>query len=200
MVVKIKQVFKHLNDLGSIFLILRKYKLRLNASKCSFGVSSRKFLGYMITYWGIKVNPGKIRAINDLHPPQNPKKVQRLTKLIVAPNRFISSSADHCWPFFQLLHKWKDFLWTEECNIALEELKKYLAHPLVLSRPEKEEVLYAYIVVTNHAVSLVLVWTGSGVQKLMYYVSKSLQEAETRYLPLKKAILAIIHATRKFPL
>ena len=50
MVVKIKQVFKHLNDLGSIFLILRKYKLRLNASKCSFGVSSRKFLGYMITY------------------------------------------------------------------------------------------------------------------------------------------------------
>ena len=48
-------------------------------------------------------------------------------------------------------------MWTEECNIALEELKKYLAHPLVLSRPEKEEVLYAYIVVTNHAVSLVLV-------------------------------------------
>ena len=90
-------------------------------------------------------------------------------------------------------------MWTEECNIAFEELKKYLAHPPVLSKLEKEEVLYAYIAITNHTVSLVLVWIGSGVQKLIYYVSKSLQEAETWYLPLEKAILAIIHAMRKFP-
>ena len=126
------------------------------------------------------------------------KKVQRLTRMTIALNRFISLSTDHCRPFFQLLHKWKDFMWTEECNIAFEELKKYLAHPPVLSKLEKEEVLYAYIAITNHTVSLVLVWIGSGVQKLIYYVSKSLQEEETWYLPLEKAILAIIHAMRKF--
>jgi len=117
--------------------------LHLNASKCSFGVNSGKFLGYMIIHRGIEVNPDQIKAIEDLHPPQNPKEVQKLM--------------------------------------------------------EKEEVLYAYIAVTDHAVSLVLVRTENRVQKSVYYVSKSLPEVETRYLPLEKAVLAIIHATRKLP-
>ena len=50
MVVKSKVVFEHVEDLGNIFEILRKHKLRLNASKCSFGVRSSKFLGYMVTH------------------------------------------------------------------------------------------------------------------------------------------------------
>ena len=66
MVVKSKVVTKHLSDLGSVFEILRKHKLRLNASKCSFGVNSGKFLGYMITHWGIEVNLDQIRAISEL--------------------------------------------------------------------------------------------------------------------------------------
>ena len=57
MVVKSKVVFEHVGDLENIFEILRKHKLRLNTSKCSFGVGSGKFLGYMITHRGIKVNP-----------------------------------------------------------------------------------------------------------------------------------------------
>ena len=57
MVVKSRVESKHINDLGNIFDILRKHKLRLNASKCSFGVGSDKFLGYMVTHHGIEVNP-----------------------------------------------------------------------------------------------------------------------------------------------
>ena len=68
-----------------------------------------------------------------------------------------------------------------------------------MSRPEVDEVLFAYIAVVSYAVSLVLVWVDSGVQRPVYYVSKSLYEAEVRYLPLEKAILAIVHATRKLP-
>ena len=62
-VVKSKVVSEHVGDLGSIFEILRKYKLRLNASKCSFGVRSGKFLGYMVTHQGIEVNPNQTKAI-----------------------------------------------------------------------------------------------------------------------------------------
>ena len=75
MVVKSKVESDHVNDLGNIFDILKRYKLRLNASKCSFGVGSRKFLGYMVTHCGIEVNPDQIKAINNLQPPQNPKEV-----------------------------------------------------------------------------------------------------------------------------
>ena len=69
MVVKSKVVSGHLGDLSSIFDVLRRHKLRLNASKCSFGMGSGKFLGYMVTHRGIEVNPDQIKAINDLKPP-----------------------------------------------------------------------------------------------------------------------------------
>ena len=63
MVVKSKVVTEHLEDFGDIFDVLRRHKLRLNASKCSFGMGSGKFLGYMVTYRGIEVNPDQIKAI-----------------------------------------------------------------------------------------------------------------------------------------
>ena len=86
MVVKNKVVSEHLGDLGSTFDVLRKHKLRLNASKCSFGVGLGKFLGYIVTHRGIEVNPDQIKAINDLKPPRNAKEVQKLTRMIVALN------------------------------------------------------------------------------------------------------------------
>ena len=100
MVVKRKVESDHVNDLGNIFDILRRYKIRLNASKCSFGVGSGKFLGYMVTHREIEVNPDQIKTINNLQPPWNPKEVQRLTGMTTALNRFISQSADRCRPFF----------------------------------------------------------------------------------------------------
>ena len=75
MVVKSKVVSEHVGDLASIFGILRKHKLHLNASKCSFSVGSGKFLGYMVTYRGIEVNPNQIKVINGLQAPRNPKEV-----------------------------------------------------------------------------------------------------------------------------
>ncbi|XP_075636650.1 uncharacterized protein LOC142608876 [Castanea sativa] len=122
MVVKSKVVSEHVGDLGNVFKILRKHKLHLNASKCSFGVGFGKFLGFMVTHRGIEVNPDQVKAINSLQPPRNPK-----------------------------------------------EFKEYLSQPPVMSRPEVDEVLFAYIAVASHA------------------------------LPLEKAILAVVHATRKLP-
>ena len=136
MVVKSKLESEHINDLGNIFEILRRHKLQLNASKCSFGVGSGKFLGYMVTHRGIEVNLDQIKAINNLQPPWNPKV---------------------------------------------------------------DEVLFACIAVASHAVSLVLVWVDSGVQRPVYYVSKLLHEAEVRYLAQEKTILAIIQAMHKLP-
>ena len=74
-IVKSKLVSEHIMDLTSIFEILREHKLRLNTSKCSFGVGSGKFLGYMVTHRRIEVNPDQIKAINNLQPPRNPKEV-----------------------------------------------------------------------------------------------------------------------------
>ena len=75
MVVKSKVATEHVRDLGDIFEILRRHKLRLNTSKCLFGVGSGKFLGYMMTHRGIEVSPDQIKAVNSLQPLRNPKEV-----------------------------------------------------------------------------------------------------------------------------
>ena len=199
MVVKSKVVSEHLGDLDDTFNVLRKHKLGLNASKCSFGMGSGKFLGYMVTHRGIEVNPDQIKAISDLKPPQNAKEVQKLTGIIATLNRFISRSTDRCRPFYLMINKWKGFEWSEDYTVAFQQFKEQLSRPPIMSSPAADKVLYAYIVVAPHAVSLVLIRDDNGLQRPVYYVSKSLHEAEVRYLPLEKAILAMVHATRKLP-
>ena len=132
-----------------------------------------------------------------MQPSRNPKEVQKLTGMTAALNRFISRSADRCRPFFLLMNKWKCFEWTEECAQAFQQLKEYLSHPPIMSSPKADEVLFAYIAIAPHALSLVLIRVDGCRQRPVYYVSKSLHDAENRYLPLEKAILAMVHGTRK---
>ena len=150
MVVKSKVVSEHVGDLGTIFDILREHKLCLNASKCSFGVGSGKFLGYMVTHKGIEVSPDQIKAIHSLQPPRNPKEVQKLIGMIATLNRFISRSVDRCRPFYLLMNKWKEFEWFEDCTQAFQQLKEYLSRLPIMSSPKANEVLSAYIAVAPH--------------------------------------------------
>ena len=197
MVVKSKVVFEHVGDLRNFFEILRKHELCLNASKCSFGVGSSKFLDYIVTHWGIEVNLDQIRATKSLQPLQNPKEVQKLTGMTAALNLFISRLVDRCRPFFLLMNKWKGLEWIEECTLAFQQLKEYLFHPPIMSSLEMDEVLFAYIAIVPHVVSLVLIRVDSGIQRPIYYKNRSLHKAEVRYLPLEKAILVVVHATCK---
>ena len=104
--------------------------------------------------------------------------MQKLTGMIVALNRFILRSADRCQPFYLLINRCKGFEWSEDCIQAFQQLKEYLSQPPIMSSPEADEVLFAYIAVAPHAVSLVLIWNDNGLQRPVYYVSKSLHEVK----------------------
>ena len=82
---------------------------------------------------------------------------------------------------------------------AFQQLKEYLSRPPIMSSPEVDEVLFAYLAVAFYAISFVLIRVDSGIQWPVYYVSKSFHEAKVHYLLLEKAILAVVHATRKLP-
>ena len=77
--------------------------------------------------------------------------------------------------------------------MAFQQLKEYLSQQPIMSNLEADEVLSFYITVAPYAVSLVLIRIDGGIQWLVYYVSKSLHEVEVCYLPLEKAILAVVH-------
>ena len=83
--------------------------------------------------------------------------------------------------------------------MAFQQLKEYLSRPPIMSSPKVDKVPFAYLAVASHAVSFVLIRVDSGIQRPVYYVSKSLHEAKVCYLPLEKAILEVVHATRKLP-
>ena len=131
MLVKSKKDEDHLADLKKTFQALRRYNMKLNPTKCVFGVSSGNFVGFMVSQHGIEANPDKIKAILEMSPPKIVKEVQSLMGKVAALNRFVSRSTDKCLPFFKTLKK--AFQWMEECQRAFEELKIYLTSPPLLS-------------------------------------------------------------------
>lgn len=197
----VKSIFAedHLKDLQAVFNILRLCRLKLNASKCDFGVGSRKFLGFMVTQRGIEANPDQITAILNLKPPKTIWDIQRLTEMAVALNCFISRSAEKCCPFFNLIKKDKNFQWADQSDQAFEQLKAYLTTAPLLATPMNEDLLYIYLTASKHAVSAVIVREEHGIQKPVYYTSKTLNGAELRYLPLEKLAFALICTIKKLP-
>ena len=195
MLVKSLDEGKHLDDLQETFNTLRRYNMKLNPSKCAFGVASGKFLGFMVSHRGIEVNPKKIEAILDIKPPQNIKEVQFLTERVAALNRFVSKATDKCLPFFRVLKK--AFEWMDKCQKAFQDLKMYLVAALLLSPSVMGEELFLYLTVTPHAVSSALIREEGKVQKPVYYTSKALRGAEGRYPLIEKLVFALITASRK---
>ena len=195
MLVKSVRETQHLNDLQETFDTLRWYKIKLNPSKCAFGIASGKFLGFMISQRGIETNPNKIQAILNMEPPRNVKDIQSLNGLVASFNRFVSKATDKCLPFFKVLRK--AFEWTDECQQAFEDLKAYLASTPLLSSSKPGEELYLYLAVSTHTISLTLIREEGKVQKPVYYTNKALRGVEERYPAMEKLALSLVTAARK---
>ena len=195
MLVKTKDEDKHLDNLEETFRTLRQYRMKLNPSKCIFGISSGKFLGFMVYQRGIEANLDRIMAILEMTPPRTVKEVQSLTGRVAALNRFVSWATDKCLPFFKTLKR--AFTWTDECQKSFEELKKYLTSPPLLSPSKQSEHISLYLAVSPTAVSSALIREENGVQLPVYYTSKAFQGAKERYPTLEKLALALIVAARK---
>ena len=176
MLVKSLDGKKHLNNLQETFDMLRRYNIKLNPSKCAFGVSLGKFQGFMVSHRGIEANPDKIQVILDMEPPRNVKEVQSLVERVAALNRFVSKAINKCFSFFKVLRK--VFEWMDECQKAFQDLKFYLTMVPLVSPSIPGEELYLYLAVSPHAVSLALIKEEGKIQKPIYYTSQALRRAE----------------------
>ncbi|RVX18077.1 Retrovirus-related Pol polyprotein from transposon 17.6 [Vitis vinifera] len=155
-VVKSKTREQHVLHLQEVFHLLRKYDMKLNPSKCAFGVSAGKFLGFMVNQRGIEVSPDQVKAVMETPPPRNKKELQRLTGKLVALGRFIARFTDELRPFFLAIRKAGAHGWTDSCQNAFEKIKHCLTQPPILSSPIPKEKLYMYLAVSEWAISAVL--------------------------------------------
>lgn len=133
-----------MTDLEELFTTIGKHNLKLNPEKCVFGVQTGKFLGFLLTGRGIEANPDKCVAIMEMRSPINVKEVQRLTERMIALSRFLSTSGEKGYPYFQFLKKNDHFIWSDECEKAFRKLKEYFANLPILNKPIPKHPIRLY--------------------------------------------------------
>ena len=120
-VVKSREAKTLIQDLEETFTSLREVDLRLNPEKCVFCVPSGKLLGFLVSHRGIEANLEKVKAIEDMIPPQTLREMQKLAGRVTVLGCFISKPRERALPFFKLMKKKGPFEWTEEANKAFQD-------------------------------------------------------------------------------
>ncbi|XP_052312616.1 uncharacterized protein LOC112328848 [Populus trichocarpa] len=199
MIAKSKRGEDHVEVLRKLFERLRKYELRLNPAKCSFGVKSGKLLGFVVSDRGIEVDPDKVRVIQAMSSPKTEKEVRGFLGRINYIARFIAQLTTTCEPIFRLLRKKNPGTWNEECEEAFNKIKHYLQNPPLLVPPVSGKPLVLYLTVTEAAMGCVLGQhdeTGRK-ERAIYYLSKKFTECEARYTEIERLCCALVWAAKR---
>uniref|UniRef100_A0A7N2N597 RNA-directed DNA polymerase n=1 Tax=Quercus lobata TaxID=97700 RepID=A0A7N2N597_QUELO len=198
LVVKTKRREDHLADLRSVFTRLRKYQLKMNPRKCAFGVTSGKFLGFIVRHRGIEIDQSKIEAIQKMPEPKNLRELRGLQGKLAYIRRFISNLAGRCQPFNRLMKKDVHFEWDEACSNAFALIKRYLLNPPVLGAPIPGKPLVLYIAAQERSLGALMAQENKeGKERALYYLSRTLNGAELNYSPIEKMCLALFFAIDK---
>jgi hypothetical protein len=191
-------------DLRETFDNLDRYKLKLNPTKCSFGVLAGQLLGFLVSARGIEANPEKIQAILTMGKPTKLHQVQQLARRVAALSRFVARLGEKALPFYTLMKKTdKKCEWTEEADTTFAHLKKVLSTPPVLVAPKEREPLLLYIAATYQVVSTVLVVEQSqeekahGIQWPVYFLREVLSPSKQCYPHYQNLTYSVFTIARK---
>ena len=195
MIVKSKNREGHMTNLRKFFERIKEYKLRLNLQKCTFGVTTGKLLGFLVSDRRIDVDPSKIKAILDMPPPKSEKEIRGFLGWLQYISRFIAKLTSTYEPIFKLLWKNEPHTWNKEYQKAFETIKKYLLNPPILIPPEPRKPLLLYLLIIEDVMGSILAQEDDGKNKRgVYYLSKRLHNYETRYTTIEKSCFALVWA------
>ncbi|XP_057418138.1 uncharacterized protein LOC130712317 [Lotus japonicus] len=191
-VVKSPSRDEHLSHLRKSFEKMRIHGLKMNPLKCAFGVIAGDFLGFVVHKKGIEINKNKAKVILDTSPPTSKKQLQSLLGKVNFLRRFIANLSDKNKLFSSLLRLKREdiFRWEAEHQKAFDELKTYLANPPVMIPPIKGKPMRLYISATDETIGSMLAQEDEdGIERAIFYLSRVLNDAETRYTMIEKLSL-----------
>ncbi|PNX95908.1 hypothetical protein L195_g019106 [Trifolium pratense] len=199
MIAKSQKEEDHLVHLYKLFTRLRKFRLRLNPNKCTFGVRSGKLLGFIVSQRGIEVDPDKVKAIQEMLAPKSEKEVRGFLGRLNYIARFISHLTATCEPIFKLLRKDQAIEWNEYCQKAFDKIKEYLQEPPILAPPVPGRPLLMYMTVLEGSMGCMLGQQDEAGRKehAIYFLSKKFTDCESRYTALEKTYCALAWAARR---
>jgi len=185
----------HITNLKTFFEIMRAHQLKMNPTKSFLGVTSSKFLGFVVTSKGTHLDPEKVRAVREMQPPRNFRELRGLQGRLAYIWRFISNLSRRCQPFTKLMKKGVSFIWDDACQQAFEEIKQYLTQPPVLTAPVSGKPFLIYVRAMDYSLGDLLAQNNDqGHEEAIYYLSRTMIRAEHWYNPIGKECLALVFA------
>ena len=191
MIAKSKIEEEHLVNLKKLFERPRKYQLRLNPAKCTFGVKSGKLLVFVVSQKGIEVDPKKVKAVLEMPEPCTEKQVWGFLGHLNYIARFISQLIATYEPLFKLLRKKQSVHWNDDCQEAFGRIKQCLMKPPVLMPPVPGRPLILYMMVLDESMGCMLGQHDDSRKRewAVYYLSKKFIACEMNYSLLEKRVV-----------
>jgi hypothetical protein len=171
----------------------------MNPKKCAFGVSAGQFLGFLVHERGIEISLKSQEAVRTMVPPTTKRELQQLIGKVNFVRRFISNLSGQIEPFMKLvkIKANEEFRWGAEQQRAFEEIKEYLSKPPELVPPQQDRPFYVYLSVGDTSIASVVIQVHDDKERVMFYLSKRMLDAETRYPDIEKLCLCLFFTCTK---
>ena len=176
--------------------------VKLKPSKCHLFQRETTYLGHIISKDGIKCDPKKTAAVQEMHPPKTQKQVRSYLGMVCYYNKFVKNFAEIARPLYDLVGK-RSWTWGEEQQNSFEKLKEALTSAPVLAYPSNKGRYILDTDASNFAVGAVLSQVqvddeGHEEERVIAYYSKTLNQSEQRYCARRRELLAIVKAVKHF--
>ena len=197
-IVPAKTFEESLVRLEHVFQRLLSSNLKLKPSKCTFLQKSVKFLGHEVSERGVDTDKDKIKAVQEWPVPRTVKQVRSFVGLAAYYKRFIASFGEICKPLYQLCEKNRKFVWTPDCQHAFETLKEKLTSAPILAYPTIGQEFILDTDASQYTVGAVLSQECDGKERVIAYMSKTMNKHELQYCTTRKELLAVVTALKHF--
>ena len=189
---------EHIEHIKAVFSRLRAAGLKLKMSKCEFLKREVNYLGHLVSASGIKPDPQKVSAIQNLGAPSTVKDVRSFIGMCSYYRRFIPNFAKIAKPLTELTKKNRRFDWSDQCQTAFETLRTALTTAPILAYPDINKPYILYTDASDYAIGAALVQDTATGERVIQYLSHQLNETQQRWPVIEKEGYAIIYSVQKF--
>ena len=193
-----KNMNDHEKHLQSVFDRLREAGLELKPTKCVFGLKEVKLLGFILNKEGIKADPEKMQAINEMSPPNSVKYVRRFLGMCSYFKGCLRGYAEKSVPLVELTRKHERFEWTDRRQKAFDDLKQLLVSSHVMTAPYTSKPYKLYTDASGYAIGAILVQDDDKrVERVIQYISHVLSPAQRAWPCIEREAYSVIYSITK---